>query len=196
MENNFLTSSRKQFEYYKMLGERTFAQLNEEDFFWQYNEESNSIAIIVKHMWGNMLSRWTDFLTTDGEKEWRNREAEFDADIKDKKEMMEKWEAGWTCLFTALDSVNEDNFGQQVFIRNQAHSIVEAVNRQLAHYAHHVGQIVYIGRMLKGKEWKSLSIARGKSKEFNEKKFSQPTRQDHFTTEFLDGSFYEEKKNK
>ncbi|MFK8005984.1 MAG: DUF1572 family protein [Saprospiraceae bacterium] len=193
MENVFLISTRKQFEYYKMLGERTFAQLNDEDLFWQYNDESNSIAIIVKHMWGNMLSRWTDFLTTDGEKEWRNREAEFDADIKDVNELLEKWEAGWTCLFIALDSVNKDNFEQQVFIRNQAHSIVEAVNRQLAHYSYHVGQIVYIGRMLKGDDWKSLSIARGKSKEFNEKKFSEPTRNDHFTTEFLDGTFYDEK---
>jgi len=190
MKDIFLTSTRKQFEYYKMLGDRTFTQINEEDFFWQYNEESNSIAIIVKHMWGNMLSRWTDFLTTDGEKEWRNREAEFNADIKDVKVLLEKWEAGWTCLFAALDSVNKDNFEQQVFIRNQAHAIVEAINRQLAHYSYHVGQIVYIGRMLKGSDWKSLSIAIGKSKEFNEKKFSQPTRKDHFTTEFLDGTFF------
>lgn len=195
MKAIFLSSTRKQFEYYKMLGERTFDQLHENDFFWQYNEESNSIAIIVKHLWGNMLSRWTDFLTSDGEKEWRNREGEFEADIKSKEELMAKWKEGWTCLFTALDSINEENFEQKIYIRNQAHTIVEAVNRQLAHYSYHVGQIVYLGRMLKGAEWKSLSIPKGKSKEFNEKKFSQPTRNDHFTTEFLDGSFYQKDKS-
>ena len=196
MKTNFLDSTKKQFEYYKMLGDRTFAQLEEEDFFWQYNSESNSIAIIVKHLWGNMLSRWTDFLTTDGEKKWRQREAEFEADIKNVKVLLEKWEAGWACLFTALDSVNEDNFETPIYIRNQAHTVVEAVLRQLAHYSYHVGQIVYLGRMRKGEAWQSLSIPRGGSKAFNEKKFSAPTREDHFTTEFLDGSFYDEKADK
>ena len=124
MENNFLLSSRKQFEYYKMLGERTFVQLNEEDFFWRYNTESNSIAIIVEHLWGNMLSRWTDFLTTDGEKEWRRREAEFDSANKDASVMLKKWEEGWSCTFTALESINMDNFSTPVFIRNQEHTIV------------------------------------------------------------------------
>ena len=190
MKMNYLISTRKQFEYYKMLGERTFDQLSESDLFWQFNEESNSIAIVVKHLWGNMLSRWTDFLTSDGEKDWRNREAEFDADIKDVNELLQKWQAGWECLFTALDSVNEDNFDTPIYIRKQEHTVVEAIGRQLAHYSYHVGQIVYIGRMIKGKSWKSLSIARGKSEEFNQKKFTQATRKDHFTTEFLDGSFY------
>jgi len=192
MKTNFLNGTRKQFEYYKMLGDRTFAQLEEEDLFWQINEESNSIAIIVKHMWGNMLSRWTDFLTSDGEKEWRQREAEFDADIKDVKELLEKWEAGWDCLFTSLDTINEENFETQILIRNQAHTIVEAVLRQLAHYSYHVGQIVYLGRIRKGAAWKSLSIARGGSAAFNKKKFESEMRKDHFTSEFLDGSFYEE----
>jgi len=178
-----------------MLGDRTFAQLENEDFFWQINKESNSIAIIVKHLWGNMLSRWTDFLTSDGEKEWRNREAEFDADIKDVKEMLEKWEEGWNCLFTAIDSVNEDNFDTKILIRNQAHTVVEAVLRQLAHYSYHVGQIVYLGRMKKGDTWKSLSIARGDSAAFNKEKFERETRNDHFTTEFLDGSFYDKNKS-
>jgi hypothetical protein len=195
MRDVFLTSTRKQFEYYKMLGDRSFAQLNDQALFWQYNEESNSIAIIVKHLWGNMLSRWTDFLTSDGEKKWRKREAEFEPDIKNVNELLEKWEAGWGCLFSALDTINIDNFDQQVFIRNQAHSIVEAVNRQLAHYAYHIGQIVYIARMVKGDGWESLSIPKGKSKEFNEKKFSQPTRNDHFTTEFLEENLSDEKEN-
>ena len=185
MKTNFLFATRKQFEYYKMLGDNTFAQLEGEDFFWQMNEESNSIAIIVKHLWGNMLSRWTDFLTSDGEKEWRQREAEFDADIKDVKELLEKWEAGWSCLFSALDSVNEDNFDTQILIRNQAHTIVEAVLRQLSHYCYHVGQIVYLGRMMKGAAWKSLSIPRGGSKAFNKKKFESKTSTDHFTSDFL-----------
>ena len=185
MKANFLESTRKQFDYYKMLGDKTFAQLEDANLFWQFNAESNSIAIIVKHLWGNMLSRWTDFLTADGEKEWRNREAEFDADIKDRKELLEKWEAGWQCLFTALESVNEENFDQPIYIRNQGHTVVEAVNRQLAHYAYHVGQIVYIGRMLKGEAWESLSIPRGKSVEFNAKKFAQEKSRGHYTDEFL-----------
>lgn len=193
METNFINSARKSFEYYKMLGDRTFAQLEEEDLFWQFNEESNSIAIIVKHLWGNMLSRWTDFLTTDGEKEWRNRETEFDADIKDVKALLGKWEEGWSCLFKALDSVNKENFDTPIYIRNQAHTIVEATNRQMSHYAYHVGQIVYLGRMRKGSEWKSLSIPKGKSAEFNAKKFAQPKTKTHYTKEFLDGTHFKEK---
>ncbi len=186
MENNFLFASRKQFEYYKTLGDRTFAQLQEEDLFWQFNEESNSIAIIVKHLWGNMMSRWTDFLTSDGEKEWRNREAEFNADIKDVNELLQKWEEGWSCLFTAIDSLNKDNFDTNILIRNQTHTVVEAILRQMSHYSYHVGQIVYLGRMRKGIAWKSLSIPRGSSEAFNKKKFEGETRNDHFTTEFLE----------
>jgi len=187
MQNNYLESVRKQFEYYKLLGERTMAQLSDEDLFWQYNAESNSIAVIVKHLWGNMLSRWTDFLTADGEKQWRDREAEFESDIRDRNELRRRWEAGWNCLFEALDSVDEENFGTTVYIRNQGHTIVEAINRQLAHYAYHVGQVVYIGRMIKGVEWESLSIPKGQSKAYNLEKFSQPKRQEHFTQEFLHG---------
>lgn len=182
---NFLESTRKQFAYYKTLGERTFDQLEESELFWQYNPESNSIAIIVKHLWGNMLSRWTDFLTSDGEKDWRQRDAEFAADITSREEMLEKWEAGWTCLFSALDSINQNNFHTTVYIRNMGHSITEAVNRQLAHYAYHVGQIVYIGRMIKGEWWQSLSIPKGDSKAYNAEKFAQPKRKEHFTKEFL-----------
>lgn len=154
-------------------------------FFYQYNEQSNSIASIVKHISGNMLSRWTDFLTTDGEKEWRNREAEFDHDINSREELLNQWNEGWTCLFTALNSINEDNFEQTVYIRNQGHSITEAINRQLAHYPYHIGQIVFIGKMLAGEEWTSLSIPRGDSQKFNGEKFSQPKAKIHFTDEFL-----------
>ena len=186
MKENYLDSVRKQFEYYKLLGEKTFAQLSESDLFWQYNPESNSIAIIVKHLWGNMLSRWTEFLTTDGEKTWRDREREFEASIQTEAEMREKWKEGWACLFTALDSVNEENFDTTIYIRNQGHSIVEAINRQMAHYASHIGQIVYIGRMIRGADWQSLSIPKGQSSAYNAAKFSQPKHKAHFTDEYLE----------
>ncbi|SNR32346.1 DUF1572 family protein [Lutibacter flavus] len=172
MEANYLESAKKQFEYYKMLGEKTFSQLDEMELFWQYNLDSNSIDIIVNHLWGNMKSRWTDFLTTDGEKNWRKRDQEFEYVIKSKSEFIKKWNDGWECLFTALDSINKDNFNTKVYIRNERHTVVEAINRQLAHYAFHIGQIVYIGRIIKADKWKNLSIPKGKSLEFNEEKFA------------------------
>ncbi|WP_139855013.1 DUF1572 family protein [Aequorivita sinensis] len=181
MELEYLNSIKKQFEYYKSVGEKTFDQLDEDDFFWQFNEESNSIAIIVNHIWGNMKSRWTDFLTSDGEKEWRNRDLEFESVIKTKDELLSKWNDGWKCLFDALNSVNRENFETEIFIRNQAHSILEAINRQYAHYSYHVGQIVYVGRMIKGTEWKSLTIPKGKSSEFNKTKFSKGKHDGHFS---------------
>lgn len=184
--DNYLLSARKQFEYYKMLGDKTIGRLSDEQIFWQYNEQSNSIAILVKHLWGNMLSRWTDFLTSDGEKTWRNRDGEFEADIKDRAELLAKWEAGWACLFQALDTVHAENFDTTIYIRNMGHTIVEAVNRQMAHYAYHVGQMVYLGRMLKGDNWESLSIPKGASKTYNKEKFAQPKRKAHFTDEFLE----------
>ena len=182
---NYLQSILKQFKYYKFLGDRTFEQLKEEQLFWQYNEASNSIAIIVNHIAGNMKSRWTDFLTTDGEKEWRNRDQEFEDVIKTKSELFQKWEEGWTCLFQALETINEENLNTVVYIRNQGHTVVEAINRQLAHYASHVGQIVYLGKMLKGDAWESLSIPKGKSGEYNKNKFSREKQRGHFTDEYL-----------
>lgn len=183
MEENYLNSTLKQFEYYRILGEKTFAQLNEDELFWQFNKESNSIAIMVNHLWGNMKSRWTDFLTSDGEKEWRNRDLEFESIITSKVEMLKKWEDGWTCLFEALNAINMDNFDSEIFIRNQSHSITEAINRQMMHYAYHIGQIVYVGRMIKGEKWQSLSIPKGKSKDFNSKKISKGKHKGHFTDE-------------
>lgn len=181
MKIEYLNSVKKQFEYYKSVGERTFDQLEEKDLFWQFNEDSNSIAIIVNHLWGNMKSRWTDFLTSDGEKEWRNRDSEFEFVIKSKDELLEKWREGWNCLFSALDSINEKNFNAKIFIRNQEHTIIEAFNRQLAHYAYHIGQIVFIGKMIKGNEWNSLTIPKGKSSEFNKAKFSKGKHKGHFS---------------
>jgi hypothetical protein len=185
MARDYLDSVRKQFEYYKMLGEQTFAQLPDEKLFWQYNEESNSIATIVKHLWGNMLSRWTDFLTADGEKEWRSRDAEFVNDGKSRQELLDKWNEGWQCFFNALDTLTEDDLQEEIFIRNQAHTVVEAINRQLAHYPYHIGQIVFTGKMVCGNTWNSLSIPKGNSKEFNADKFSKPKHKEHFTDEFL-----------
>ena len=181
MKTEYLNNIKIQFEYYKSIGEKTFNQLEEKDLFWQYNEESNSIAVIVNHLWGNMKSRWTDFLTSDGEKEWRNRELEFESVIKTKDELLQRWNEGWECLFDALNSINENNFNTKIYIRNQEHSIIEAINRQLAHYSYHIGQIVYVGRMVKGSDWKSLSIPKGKSSEFNKKKFSKGKHDGHFS---------------
>ena len=191
MINNYLTSAKKQFEYYKMLGERTFDQLTDEELHWQFNPETNSIATIVNHLSGNMQSRWTDFLTSDGEKAWRNRDAEFEDKIVSRTELLNHWNQGWQCLFQALDSVNEDNFATQISIRNAAHTVTEAINRQLSHYAYHVGQIVLIGKMLRGSHWKSLSIPKNQSQEYNDRKLSAPSRPEHFTQEFLDGTFYQ-----
>ena len=183
--SNYLDSAKKQFEYYKMLGEKTFAQVSDEALLWQYNPESNSMATIVKHLWGNMLSRWTDFLHTDGEKDWRNREAEFDHDITSRDELMAKWNEGWQCLFSALDSLTDSDLDQVIYIRNMGHTVMEAINRQLAHYPYHIGQIVFIGKMVQDQDWVSLSIPKGNSSTYNAEKFSKPKRQEHFTSEFL-----------
>lgn len=186
MSTTYLTSANKQFLYYKSLGEKTFSQLSDEQLFWQYNPESNSIAMIVRHLWGNMLSRWTDFLTSDGEKEWRNRDAEFENSTTTRQEMMAQWDAGWQCLFDTLDTLTENDLDKIIYIRNMGHTVTEAINRQLAHYPHHIGQIVFIGKMLLDDQWISLSIPRGTSDAYNADKFLQPKRKEHFTDELLD----------
>ncbi|WP_103072228.1 DUF1572 family protein [Aquimarina sediminis] len=183
--SGYLEGIQKQFKYYKSLGEKTISQIPEDQFWWQYNETSNSIAIIVKHLWGNMKSRWTDFLTTDGEKEWRQRDAEFENDIKSKEELLSKWDEGWQCLFDALNSVDEDNFDQPIYIRNIEHSITEAINRQLAHYSYHIGQIVFLGKMIASNEWKSLSIPKGESSAYNKKRFATPKHKAHYTDKLM-----------
>ncbi len=184
MTNDYLESIKKQFEYYKLLGDKTFAQLEDDKLFWQYNEASNSIATIVKHLWGNMLSRWTDFLTTDGEKDWRDRDAEFENDITSKEVLLTKWNEGWNCMFNALNSLQFEDLEKIIYIRNQGHTVAEAINRQLAHYPYHVGQIVFIGKMISDEKWSSLSIPKGNSKQFNTDKFSKPKHKAHFTDEF------------
>ncbi len=185
MKTDYLESAIKQFEYYKMLGEKTIARVPDDKLSWQYNEESNSIATIVKHLHGNMLSRWTDFLTSDGEKSWRHRDAEFDNDVPSRDELTKLWDDGWACVFNALNPLTDEDLTKIVYIRNQGHTVTEAINRQLAHYPYHIGQIVFIGKMLLDSNWETLSIARGKSNDFNADKFSQEKHKAHFTDEFI-----------
>lgn len=157
----------KRFLYYKELADKTFEQLNDEEVLWQYNPESNSIATIVKHISGNMLSRWTNFLTEDGEKDWRNRDSEFENDLHSKSEMLEVWEKGWKVFIDSLNQITDETWQKEITIRGEKHSVLDAVLRQLAHYPYHIGQIVYVAKMLKDDKWKTLSIARNKSEEFN-----------------------------
>lgn len=177
----YIESVRKQFQYYKMLGEKAMAQLEPEQLFYSPDEDTNSIAIIVKHLHGNMMSRWTDFLTSDGEKEWRNRDDEFENQYDDKETLLQKWNEGWNCLFKALDTVTPDNLSQIIYIRNEGHTVIEAVNRQLAHYPYHIGQIVFYAKMLKQSAWDSLSIPRNSSNQYNADKFSQEKAIRNFT---------------
>ena len=184
MNNQYLESIIKQCEYYKLLGDQTFAQLPDAALTWQYNGESNSIATIVHHLWGNMRSRWTDFLTTDGEKRWRNRDAEFENDQTTRAEMLQKWEEGWSIFLQTLRTLQPEDLDKIIYIRSQGHTVIEAINRQLAHYPYHVGQIIYIGKMAT-ENWRSLSIPKGASEQFNKEKFSKSPRQEHFTDEYL-----------
>lgn len=172
MQSTYLASIKNVFETYKKLADNSLATVPEEKMHWQYNTESNSMAIIIKHMSGNMISRWTDFMTTDGEKPWRNRDEEFDEKAETKVALLLEWNKGWSVLFQSLNSLNEDNLQQTVYIRNEAHTVLEAINRQIAHYSYHVGQMVYLAKMLSA-NWQSLSIPKGGSQHFNQQKFSE-----------------------
>lgn len=164
---DFLDSARREFGYYRGLGEKTFAQIPDEALFRVPSPGSNSIAVIVKHLHGNMLSRWTDFLSTDGEKPWRNRDGEFEADLHSRSEVLERWQAGWDCLQGALAPLVPADLARLVHIRTEPHTVAQAITRQLAHVPYHVGQIVYLGKMFRGEEFESLSIPRGRSQAFN-----------------------------
>ncbi|OOQ58973.1 DUF1572 family protein [Mucilaginibacter pedocola] len=185
MNDEYLKSAIKQFAYYKLLGEKAFEQLTDEQLSWQANEESNSIAVIVKHLSGNMLSRWTDLLSTDGEKPWRDRDAEFENGLATRSQVMAYWDKGWEMLLNTLQALRPEDLAKVIYIRNQGHTVLEAINRQLAHYPYHVGQIVLIGKML-AEHWASLSIPKGRSTEYNTEKFDQPQTRQHFTDEILD----------
>lgn len=185
MQQVFLESIKKQFLYYKMLGEKAMQQLEPEQLFFMANDNSNSIATIVKHLTGNMLSRWTNFMTTDGEKEWRHRDAEFENDLKSKDEVMQLWDKGWDCFMYALNSLEPHQLSHIIYIRNEGHTVMEAINRQLAHYPYHIGQVVFSAKQLKNSAWESLSIPRNASGSYNEKKFSKEKNIKNFTDDEL-----------
>jgi hypothetical protein len=171
MAHQFTTSYLKDsidvFRYYKKLGERAMWQCPDDALLESLDQESNSIAIIVKHMAGNMRSRWTDFLTTDGEKPDRNRDMEFETPPKTRAELMELWERGWKHVFDALEPLNDEDLVRMITIRTEPHSAMQAINRQLAHYSYHVGQIVYVAKHLAGNKWQTLTVPKKKSAEFN-----------------------------
>ena len=180
-EAAFIQSAVQQFRDYKILGEKTFAQISDSAFHFQPNEWTNSIAINITHLHGNMLSRWTDFLTTDGEKEWRQRDAEFENSWNTRDDVMKTWDSGWKCLFDALNSITDEDLERIIYIRNEGQTVLDAIQRQLAHYPHHVGQILYQAKAIKGNDFKSLSIPKGASADFNKAKFSEEKRIRHFT---------------
>lgn len=165
---DYSSDSIASFRSYKKLADNAIAQVNEDELFLTIDDESNSIAIVMKHMAGNMLSRWTDFLTTDGEKPDRNRDMEFVLDSKNESELMAYWERGWACVFDALEPLQLEDFEKTVTIRGEEHTIVKAINRQLSHYAYHIGQIVFLAKHFRSSEWKSLSIPKNKSVAFNQ----------------------------
>lgn len=182
---SYLESVKKQFLYYKMLGEKAIDQLEPHQLFVSINEDTNSIATIIKHISGNMLSRWTDFLTSDGEKEWRNRDAEFENDLQSKDEVFVVWNKGWDCFLDTLNSLKPEQLSDIIYIRNEGHTVIEAINRQLAHYPYHVGQIVFYAKQLKNGEWDSLSIPRNKSGNYNAEKFAKEKEIKNFTDDEL-----------
>lgn len=163
----FLQTAIRRLKYYKDLGDKTFAQLSDPDFHYRPNEESNSIAIIIQHMAGNMFSRWTNFLTEDGEKEWRQRDDEFEIHNYSKQQLLDLWEKGWTCFMNAIEPLQDEDLLKTVNIRKEALTVIDAINRQLAHYPYHIGQIIYIGKILKNEGWKNLSIPKGHSQVYN-----------------------------
>jgi hypothetical protein len=175
-----LESITKLFAYYKSLGEKSIAQLSDEQLLWKPNDQTNSISLLVHHISGNMISRFMDFQTTDGEKPWRNREAEFEVAYQNRDEMMVAWENGWKVLFDALAPLKSEDLQKIIYIRNEGHTIEEALQRQLAHYASHIGQIILLAKIQKGDEWTTLSIPKGGTAEFNKEKFSSEKGIRHF----------------
>jgi hypothetical protein len=180
----YLASCIRQFEFYKSLGEKAMEQVSEERLFWQSDDTSNSIATIVYHLHGNMLSRWTDFLTTDGEKPWRMREEEFENTLSERASLEAKWKEGWNCLLKSLNEIQATDLEKIIYIRNQGHTVIDAINRQLCHYSYHIGQIVFLSKLCRETDWQSLSIPKGKSDAYNADKFAQEKKIQHFTDEF------------
>jgi hypothetical protein len=167
MVSPILAALLDEFRKTKRMGERAFEQLADEDFFFKLNPRQNSIHVIVKHLSGNMLSRWTDFLTTDGEKPWRDRESEFADEVVPRREIMERWEKGWASVFAALEPLTDDDLARTVYIRREPHTVVQAAVRQVAHYSYHVGQILLIAKHVRGDQWNYLTVPPGGSEAFN-----------------------------
>jgi hypothetical protein len=179
--NSYLTSSNKQFRYYKKLAEQAISQLTTREIFYRKEDHENSIAIIMQHLAGNMLSRWTDIFHLDGEKEWRERDKEFEGTFQTKKGLLNYWEEGWYQLFNTIEKLKTTDLEKIIYIRSMGHTVVEAINRQLCHYAYHVGQIVLLAKQFRKFDWVSLSIPLGKSSEFNQTKNLKGGRKEHFT---------------
>jgi len=172
---------QKEFYHYKALGDRTFEQLDKDQMNWKSSSESSSIGQIVKHMNGNMLSHWTDFLCSDGEKKWRNRDDEIIDTLKTKETILNVWESGWCCLFDAMDTLKDEDLSKEVFIRNMGQTVLAALHRQLAHYAYHVGQIVFIEKTIKKQRLELPFHPHESSKKYNQEKFSKPKRTAHLS---------------
>jgi uncharacterized damage-inducible protein DinB len=168
LTTSYLEDSKTLFRQYKKLGDGAIEQVTDEQLFAVFDEEMNSIAILVKHMAGNMRSRWTDFLTSDGEKPGRNRDSEFEEPPQNREALLRLWGEGWSLLFKALESLRDEDLDRTVSIRGEAHSVMQAIHRQIAHYAYHSGQIVFLAKQLQHRNWKSLSVPRGKSEIFNQ----------------------------
>jgi hypothetical protein len=178
--NSFIENALKQFEYYKSLGTKTIDVLTLDELNFKPSKESNSITIIIQHLSGNMLSRWTDFLTTDGEKSWRNRDAEFEDNVFTKEEILAIWNKGWDCLMDTLHTLKEEDLSTIIYIRNMGQTVQDAINRQLCHYSYHVGQIVFLGKLIKDINWTSLSIPKNSSASYNKEKFEKDKSIKHF----------------
>ena len=168
LSKEFLITAIKRLLYYKDLGEKTLDQLSDTELHSSDGPDSNSIAVIIQHISGNMLSRWTNFLSEDGEKSWRDRDEEFNPHPHSKQQIIEIWQKGWDCFLTTLRSLAEEDLLKIIHIRKEPLTVVDAINRQLAHYPYHIGQIVYIGRMIKKEKWINLSIPRGQSQQYNQ----------------------------
>jgi hypothetical protein len=169
LTTSYLRDSLALFHHYKKLAERAMEQVTDEQLVTVLDSEMNSIAIIVKHLVGNMRSRWTDFLISDGEKPDRKRDTEFENPPATRTALMIFWEEGWNCVFTALEPLSDADLDRTVAIRGEPHSVMQAINRQIAHYAYHCGQIVFLAKQLQHEKWKSLTVPRGKSEEFNQR---------------------------
>ena len=190
MANNkdMLSASVKQFKYYKQLAEKSMAQIEVNALFHRLHADDNSIVMIIQHLSGNMKSRWTNIFTEDGEKEWRNRDAEFEEIIVTKEDALQVWESGWTRLFETLDSLTTSDLDRIIYIRNEGIKVSDAIIRQLCHYSYHIGQIVYKCKQVSNGDWKTLSIAKNESEKYNFKKFEKIKEEKDYLDSLLDES--------